>query len=129
MSWPLPVKMSNTTFRVRDPNSTPCVCRTSFASSGDETTTRFRCPMRRRKMSPNFFASSVRFRWFRSSPTCSQLPKIGTGSGPGGSLNFLPRSLETAMETTAARKSAKRTFSKKRRSMLIVNVSGKMILD
>nr|KYP54810.1 hypothetical protein KK1_001011 [Cajanus cajan] len=72
MSWPFPVKISNTTLHVWDPNSMPCVCSTSFSSSGDDTTTRFRCPMRRRKMSSNFFARSVRLRWLRSSPTWSQ---------------------------------------------------------
>nr|KYP45893.1 hypothetical protein KK1_032571 [Cajanus cajan] len=72
MSWPFPVKMSNTTLRVRDSNSTSCMCSTSFASFGDDTTTRFCCPMRKRKMSSNSFARSVRLRWLRSSPTRSQ---------------------------------------------------------
>ncbi|BAS74965.1 Os01g0820050, partial [Oryza sativa Japonica Group] len=102
MSCPLPVKMSNTTLRVRDPNSTPCVWSTSRASGGEETTTRLRCPIRRRKMSPNLRASAARLRWLRSSPTCSQLPKTGTGVGPGGRRSFRPRSLDTAIATTAA---------------------------
>nr|KYP72546.1 hypothetical protein KK1_005138 [Cajanus cajan] len=86
MSWPSPVKMLNTTLRVRDPNSTPCVCNTSFANSGDDTTTWFRCPMRRRKMSPNFFARSVRLRWLKSSPTWCQFLflKLLVEEGKGG---------------------------------------------
>ena len=70
-----------------------------MASSGEETTTRLQCRMRRRKQSSNFLARSVRLRWLRSSLTCSQFPKTGTGMGPSGSLNFL-----LAMTTMTATK-------------------------
>lgn len=70
-------------------------------------------------MSPNLRAMSVRLRWLRSSPTWSQLPNTGTGKGPGGSLKRLPRSLEMAMARTMAEKSAKRVFSRKRRSISV----------
>ncbi|GJN14074.1 hypothetical protein PR202_gb00852 [Eleusine coracana subsp. coracana] len=117
MSWPFPVKMSKTTLRVRDPNSTPCVWSTSLASSGVETTTRLRTPMRRRKMSPKRFAMAIRLRWFRSSPTWSQLPTMGAPGGPGGRRSRLPVSFATAMARTAAAKRPRRAFSRRRRSM------------
>ncbi|MFS7947202.1 hypothetical protein Hanom_Chr06g00545331 [Helianthus anomalus] len=117
MSCPFPVKISKTTLRVRDPNSTPWVWSTSFASSGDDTTTRLRCPMRRRNISPNFFARSVKLRWFRSSPTWSQLPKIGTGMGPGGSFSFLPRSLDITIAPIMAANKAIKVFSTRRSSI------------
>ncbi|KAJ0567547.1 hypothetical protein HanRHA438_Chr06g0275031 [Helianthus annuus] len=75
--------------------------------------------MRRRKISPNFLARSVKLRWLRSSPTWSQLPKIGTGRGPGGSLKRLPRNLDMTMAPIMAAKSAKRVFSIRRRSMVV----------
>lgn len=68
-------------------------------------------------MSPNFLAKSVRLRWFKSSPTWSQLPKTGMGRGPGGSLKRLPRSLETKIAKMMVKKREMRTFSRKRRSM------------
>ena len=70
-------------------------------------------------MSPNFLAKSVKFRWFRSSPTWSQFPNTGMGKGPGGSLNFLPRSFAMTMARTTAMKRATRVFSKRRRSMVV----------
>lgn len=70
-------------------------------------------------MSPKRLAKSVRLRWLRSSPTWSQLPKMGTGKGPGGSLKRLPRSLEIVMAVMAARKRAKRVFSRRRRSIFV----------
>ncbi|MFS7964528.1 hypothetical protein Hanom_Chr08g00751411 [Helianthus anomalus] len=74
--------------------------------------------MRSSKISPNLLARSVKFRWFKSSPTCNQLPKIGTGIGPGGSLNFLPRSLEISIAPIMAANKATRVFSMRRRSMV-----------
>ncbi|KAJ0902279.1 hypothetical protein HanPSC8_Chr08g0335161 [Helianthus annuus] len=74
--------------------------------------------MRSSKISPNLLARSVKFRWFKSSPTCNQLPKIGTGIGPGGSLNFLPRSLEIIIAPIMAANKATRVFSMRRRSMV-----------
>lgn len=118
MSWPFPVNISKTTLRVRDPNSTPCVCNTSRARGGEETTTRLRWPIRRRKASPYLRASSVRLRWFRSSPTWSQLPKIGTGIGPGGRRRRLPRSLEMTMARIMAAKRPSSVFSSRSRSIL-----------
>nr|GEY47531.1 trans-cinnamate 4-monooxygenase [Tanacetum cinerariifolium] len=41
------------------------------------------------------------------------LPKIGTGIGPGGSLKFLPRSLETMIAKIMAVNEAIKVFSKK----------------
>nr|POE45382.1 hypothetical protein CFP56_78060 [Quercus suber] len=70
-------------------------------------------------MSPNFLAKSVRLRWFKSSPTWSQFPNMGTGMGPGGSLKRLPRSLEMVMATITATNKAKRVFSKRRRSIFV----------
>ncbi|MFS7896899.1 hypothetical protein Hanom_Chr00s006133g01732511 [Helianthus anomalus] len=132
MSCPFPVKISKTTLRVgRDPNSTPWVWSTSLASSGDDTTTRLRCPMRRRNISPNFFARSVKLRWFRSSPTWSQLPKIGTGMGPGGSFSFLPRSLDITIAPIMAANKAIRVFSKRIRSIAAdfdFQLPGKLLL-
>lgn len=74
-------------------------------------------------MSPKRFARSVRLRWLRSSPTWSQLPKIGTGMGPGGSLNRRPRSFEIAMAVMAAMKRPNRVFSRRRRSIIVVMVN------
>ena len=44
----------------------------------------YRTPSRSRNTLPYFFAMPTRFRWLRSLPTCSQFPKIGKETGPGG---------------------------------------------
>lgn len=67
-------------------------------------------------MSPYLRARSERLRWLRSSPTWSQLPKMGTGIGPGGSLKRLPRSLEIKIARRVVKKRDRRSFSKRRRS-------------
>ncbi|WVZ75851.1 hypothetical protein U9M48_023875, partial [Paspalum notatum var. saurae] len=87
MSAPLAVKMSKTRLRGREPNSTPCVCSTSVASRGSDTTTRLRTPRRRRNTGPYRADRRARKRWLRSLPTRSQLPKTGTAAGPGGALS------------------------------------------
>jgi len=84
MSCPLPVKISKTTLRGRDPNSTPCVCRTWLASSGSDTTAKFFEPSLSRNTGPYVCDIEARRRWFRSLPTWSQLPNIGYETGPGG---------------------------------------------
>ncbi|KAF9662990.1 hypothetical protein SADUNF_Sadunf18G0111800 [Salix dunnii] len=86
MSCPLPVKISKTTLRGRDPNSTPCACRTWLASSGSDTTAKFFEPSLSRKTGPYVCDIEARRRWFRSLPTWSQLPNIGYETGPGGRL-------------------------------------------
>lgn len=71
-------------------------------------------------MSPYLRARSERLRWLRSSPTWSQLPKMGTGIGPVGSLKLLPRSLEMKIARRIVKKRDRMSFSKKRRSMMVV---------
>ena len=75
-------------------------------------------------MSPYLRARSERLRWLRSSPTWSQLPKMGRGIGPGGSLKRLPRSLEMKIARRMVKKRDRRSFSKKRRSMVVVGDGG-----
>lgn len=45
---------------------------------------------------------------------------MGTGIGPGGSLKRLPRSFEIVTAIVAAMKRAKRVFSRRRRSIVVV---------
>uniref|UniRef100_A0A0E0NEN0 Uncharacterized protein n=1 Tax=Oryza rufipogon TaxID=4529 RepID=A0A0E0NEN0_ORYRU len=109
MSAPLAVKMSKTTLRGRDPNSTPCVCSTSVASFGSDTTTRLRTPSRRRNTGPYRADIAARNLWFRSFPTCSQLPNTGTAAGPGGAFPSppFPPFAPTAMPANTATGSSK----------------------